>query len=291
MSLERHGVIGSSTDCSQTRKHQSSVIGPFWWKFASERWIPFTNGQWCRKQFHVLISSHNTSISNLAVIMVHDSHYSDFIIRTMASQITGVLIVYKTFCSGTDQRKHQSSTSLAFIRRIHRWPMNSPHNGPVTRKMSPCDGVIRGGGRTNKPNNSLVSTCLSSCKKEHKLSSLWWRHNEHDGVSNHQPHSCLLNRLFRRRSKKHQSSASLAFVWGIHRDRWIPHTRGQLRGKCFHLMTSSCERLFFSSTLDCGSNYYAQCIATENWNSSKWQFIVAGGANDDHYSLRGHQWR
>ena len=41
--------------------------------------------------------------------------------------------------------------------------------------------------------------------------------------------------------RKHQSSASLAFVWGIHRDRWIPRTKGQLRGKCFHLMTSSCN--------------------------------------------------
>ena len=39
--------------------------------------------------------------------------------------------------------------------------------------------------------------------------------------------------------RKHQSSASLVFVWGIHRDRWIPRTKGQLRGKCFHLMTSS----------------------------------------------------
>ena len=39
--------------------------------------------------------------------------------------------------------------------------------------------------------------------------------------------------------RKHQSSASLAFGWGIHRDRWIPRTKGQLRGKCFHLMTSS----------------------------------------------------
>ena len=39
--------------------------------------------------------------------------------------------------------------------------------------------------------------------------------------------------------RKHQSSASLAFVWGIHRDRWILRTKGQLRGKCFHLMTSS----------------------------------------------------
>ena len=38
--------------------------------------------------------------------------------------------------------------------------------------------------------------------------------------------------------RKHQSSASLAFVRGIHQDRWIPCTKGQLRGKCFHLMTS-----------------------------------------------------
>ena len=42
--------------------------------------------------------------------------------------------------------------------------------------------------------------------------------------------------------RKHQSSTSLAFVWGIHRDRWIPRTKGQQRGKCFHLMTSSCHR-------------------------------------------------
>ena len=41
--------------------------------------------------------------------------------------------------------------------------------------------------------------------------------------------------------RKHQSSASLAFVWAIHRDRWIPRTKGQLRGFFFHLMTSSWE--------------------------------------------------
>ena len=46
--------------------------------------------------------------------------------------------------------------------------------------------------------------------------------------------------------RKHQSSASLAFVWGIHRDRWIPRTKGQLRGKCFHLMTSSCAEMMTS---------------------------------------------
>ena len=49
--------------------------------------------------------------------------------------------------------------------------------------------------------------------------------------------------------RKHQSSASLAFVWGIHQDRWIPRTKGQLRGKCFHLMTSSCQENNKSKTL------------------------------------------
>ena len=69
--------------------------------------------------------------------------------------------------------------------------------------------------------------------------SLQWRHNGHNSVSNHQPHDCLLNRLFRRRSKKHQSSASLAFVQGI--QRWSvnsPH-KWPVTRKCFHLMTSS----------------------------------------------------
>ena len=45
--------------------------------------------------------------------------------------------------------------------------------------------------------------------------------------------------------RKHQSSASLAFVWGSHRDWWIPHTKGKLREKCFHLMTSSWKTGYF----------------------------------------------
>ena len=44
--------------------------------------------------------------------------------------------------SGADQRKHQSSASLAFVWRIHRWPVNSPHKGAVTRKMFPFDDII-----------------------------------------------------------------------------------------------------------------------------------------------------
>ena len=45
-------------------------------------------------------------------------------------------------CSDADQRKHQSSASLAFVRGIHRSPVNSPHRWPVTRKMSSFDDVI-----------------------------------------------------------------------------------------------------------------------------------------------------
>ena len=62
----------------------------------------------------------------------------------MASPNTGFSIVYPTVCSGVDRRKHQSSASLAFVRGIHRWPVNSPHKGPVKWKMFPFDDVICG---------------------------------------------------------------------------------------------------------------------------------------------------
>ena len=67
-----------------------------------------------------------------------------------------------------------------------------------------------------------------------------WRHNGHGGVSNHQPHNCLLNRLVRRRSKTTSMlRVSGLCVRGIH--RWLvnsPH-KWPVCGKCFHLMTSS----------------------------------------------------
>ena len=56
----------------------------------------------------------------------------------MASQINSLTIVYSTVYSGADQRKHQSSASLAFV----LGPVNSPHKWPVTRKMFQFDDVI-----------------------------------------------------------------------------------------------------------------------------------------------------
>ena len=69
-------------------------------------------------------------------------HYCDIIMGAAASQITSRTIVYSTVYSDADQRKHQSSASLAFVRGIQRGQVNSPHKGPVTRKMFPFDDVI-----------------------------------------------------------------------------------------------------------------------------------------------------
>ena len=123
-------------------------------------------------------------------------HYSDITMSTMASQITGVVIVYSTDCWGTDQRKHQSSASLDFVRGIHRWPVNSPHKGPVTWKIFPLDDIIM---LIAKILCWLVMSIKASPVSQHTLQ---WRHNDQDSVSNHQPHGCLLSCLYRRRSKK-----------------------------------------------------------------------------------------
>ena len=69
-------------------------------------------------------------------------HYNDAMLGAIASQITSLTIVFSTVYLDTDQRKHQSSASLAFVRGIHRRPVNSPHKWPVTRKIFPFDDVI-----------------------------------------------------------------------------------------------------------------------------------------------------
>ena len=61
----------------------------------------------------------------------------------MASEITGVLIVYSTACLGADQRNIRAPRRVTgLVRGIHRSPVDSPHKGPVTRKTFPFDDVI-----------------------------------------------------------------------------------------------------------------------------------------------------
>ena len=81
-------------------------------------------------------------VNEFAMTKIKMHHCPDDMISTMASQIIDVTSVYSTVCSGADQGKYQSSASLAFVRGIHQWPVNSPHKGPVTQKMFPFDDVI-----------------------------------------------------------------------------------------------------------------------------------------------------
>ena len=103
--------------------------------------------------YHVITAPRCTWNSISCILHCHDicdivfkhtvmQHYGNVIMSAMASQITSLTIACATVYSGADQRKHQSSASLAFVWGIHRWPVNSPHKGPVTRKMFPFDDVI-----------------------------------------------------------------------------------------------------------------------------------------------------
>ena len=78
--------------------------------------------------------------SSAILVMSSDQHYSGVIMCAMTAQIIGASIIYWTVCSGIS-KKHQSSVSLAFVRGIRRWPVNSRHKGPVTRNMVSFDDV------------------------------------------------------------------------------------------------------------------------------------------------------
>ena len=98
---------------------------------------------WCDTS-HVSRCTKNPKATWMGLrIRLNAPHYIGVIMSAMVSQITCVLIVCSTGYSGADQREHQSSASpRAFVGGIHRWPVDSPHKGPVTRKMFPFDDVI-----------------------------------------------------------------------------------------------------------------------------------------------------
>ena len=95
-------------------------------------------------------------------------HYGDVIMGAMASRITSLTIVCTTVYSGTDRRKHQSSASLAFVRGIHRGPVNSPHKRSVTRRMSPFDDVIM----INKTTQLRASPCNMAKERLRQLEAI-----------------------------------------------------------------------------------------------------------------------
>ena len=109
-------------------------------------------------------------------------------------------------------------------------------------------------------NKSAIFRAKNSCQD---INSLWpsdavWRHRHYIDVTKTTVASqitsltVVYSTVYSDADQRtHQSSASLAFVWGIHRDRSIPRTKGQLRGKCFHLMTSSWSGLKLAHVIAC----------------------------------------
>ena len=122
-------ITGNSTVCSinnllwLTSKKRSKLCT---FVRGIHGWLVDFPNKWYRKHSHGI--SH--------------SHYDDVIMTMLASQITSLAVIYSIVYSGVNQRKHQSSASLAFVREIHRGPVNFPHKWPVTRKMFPFDDVI-----------------------------------------------------------------------------------------------------------------------------------------------------
>ena len=99
------------------RRNNNSLIKTCWSLFIGSNWSNWNIGLGGRL---------GTTSSHMNL------HYNDVIMGTMTSQITSLTTVYTTAYSGAD-KKNQSSASLAFVRGIHRWPVNSPHHWPVTR--------------------------------------------------------------------------------------------------------------------------------------------------------------
>ena len=123
----------------------------------------------------------------------------------IASQITSLTIVFSIVYLGTDQRKYQSSASLAFMEGIHRGPVNSRHKWPITRKMFPFDDVIMTIGADNdtKPlpapalNWKLTNIFQWNLNRKYNnyLSGICiWKHRPQNGVHFVQSSKCYVTK-------------------------------------------------------------------------------------------------
>ena len=133
-SIWHQSIYSYVTDQYIFRQQTSHCLNQKWhiinWPAIKLWQFPFTKWIWtCRLQ-------------NGDHLFICLPHYGDVIMGAIASQITSLTIVYSTVYSDADERKHQSSASVAFVWGIHRGPVNSPHKWPVTRKIFSFDDVI-----------------------------------------------------------------------------------------------------------------------------------------------------
>ena len=116
--------------------------------------------------------------------------------------------------------------------------------------------------------STASSKALDNCLSADKCMSTQWRRNDLDGVSNHQPHHCLLNRLFRRRSKKR----SKLCVTGL------CARKSPVTGEFPTQMASNTENV---SIWWC-HNVLNICKGKNQW---KWWYALYGSGNDKYISL------
>ena len=134
-------------------------------------------------------------------VIYKTNHYSDVIMTATTSQITSLTIVYSTVYSDAVQRKHQSSASLAFVRGIHRGPVNSPDKRTVSRKMFPFDDVIMNETTNTKHNNIYRLKPRNMVEIFHKIFSISLKSVPENAMDNKAPlaqliswrRSCYLN--------------------------------------------------------------------------------------------------
>ena len=141
--------------------------GLFYWN-ASLSSLPIL---WHSTRSSWALNSNRDRIDRAANILPFD--YDDVTMGAMAFQITSLTTVCSTVYSDADQRKHQSSASLAFVWGFHRGRMNSPYKWPVTRKMSPFDDVIMWKYFFDKENRTIgARPLLNQCR----LMVNYWAH-------------------------------------------------------------------------------------------------------------------
>ena len=202
-------------------------------------------------------------------------HYIDVIMTTMASQITSLTVVYSTVYSGTDQRKHQSPASLdRWIPRTKR-----QLRGKCFHLMtSSCHMWFPATVYVNRIDEILWKFSYVICDVAtlivlwYNAMTLWYHGTSVLIVMSHNGSNVLWIFIRKswspRRDSKERATAAppstppqdhwhyndvimsamgfqIAGVsivyWTVYSgDRWIPHTKGQWRGKCFHSMTSPC---------------------------------------------------
>ena len=142
--LNRHS---NQTLCVMYAFHFSIFSSHFPWRWRGSSQVGYQNELtfWVNAVFSFFFFKRSQQQVQISLTLLQWRHMS-----TMASQSTGISIVYSSVCSGIDQRKHQSSASLAFVREIHWWPVKSLHKGPVMWKTFPVDDVIMFRVRSHK---------------------------------------------------------------------------------------------------------------------------------------------